>query len=68
MEAEILIAWEDKTWTTEIFTVPKAKAATPDEAAQYVQNKCIHLTAYRKAVLFAPYCVPARPNEREMRR
>lgn len=63
MKAEILIAWADNTWTTEVHDVPD----TPDALTWIVAWAETNLTGpkYKDAVVFAPFCVPVDADDPE---
>jgi hypothetical protein len=65
---EFLIAWDDRTWTTEIHEVP-TEEEDPENGVDFDQGKgldedlvdwALHelaqLDKYRKAVMWAVYC------------
>lgn len=59
MRAELLIAWSDNTWTTEVHEVPGLRDSDPGAAAvAWAEAELLPQAKYGQAVLIAPFCVP----------
>ena len=61
MKVEYLLAWEDKTWTTEVHEVPGAypwKRMLEARLLLWAQDNLLEKPAYRQAVAVALYCYP----------
>jgi hypothetical protein len=56
---EFLLAWDDGTWTTEIFDVPiSLEESSDDEVNVWWQNEYLYLDKYRHVILAAIYNIP----------
>lgn len=58
MHAEYLIAWEDRTWTTEIEEVPDTIPREREAAVAWAEENLLTRDRYRGAVMFALYGFP----------
>lgn len=67
MKIEFLLAWEDRTWTTEIFDVPDSVDRSCVHDLQFWAQALVgELAAYRAVVLVAVYNSEPGPDDPRM--
>ena len=60
MKVEFAVLWDDHTWTTEVHDVPTERWRRDIEfkTVKWANDNLQVLAKYRRAVLFAIYCMP----------